>query len=84
MASHTGTLSLAVKLPGLEGGGYLTPGATPIGTDTSNAFAGLDLGGFGIALIETAVSAPPFASPGPGVDKAVPLPLPTLVKGRPT
>lgn len=53
------------------------------GTDTSNAFDGLDLGGFGICLIEPPLASPPAALTG-AVEKAIPLPLPTLVKGRPT
>lgn len=52
-------------------------------TDTSNVFGGRSRGGF--ATVELAVPVvEPIGVATSRVDKAVPLPLPVLVKGRPT
>lgn len=57
----------------------------PVGTDTSNAFSGRQRGGSATVELTVPVTPTPATSTrGPRVDKAVPLPLPTLVNGRPT
>lgn len=54
-----------------------------LGTDVSNVFTGRERGGF--ATVELTVPVvEPIGVATSRVDKAVPLPLPVLVKGRPT
>lgn len=53
------------------------------GSDTSNAFSGRTRGGFGTVELTVPSVAPPSPS-ATRVDKAVALPVPVLVKGRPT
>lgn len=56
-----------------------------VGTDTSNALNGRRRGGSATVELTVPVApAPAGTTRGPKVDKAVPLPLPTLVNGRPT
>lgn len=55
-----------------------------VGSDTSNAFTGRSRDGFATLELTVPVVPPPAVSTTYRVDKAVPLPLPVLVKGRPT
>lgn len=76
-----GSFDMVLPVPALDlAGTYIGP----VPTDTSNAFDGLDLAGLGIVSVTTAIAPPPAVSTTYRVDKAVPLPLPVLVKGRPT
>lgn len=54
------------------------------GTDTSNAFTGLSMGGRGLVFVTQGVAEPPFALGPQRFEKAIAFPEPTLVKGRPT
>lgn len=56
----------------------------PSPSDTGNDFDGLSFGGYGITLVEAAVTSPPTPPTATRVDKAIALPVPVLVKGRPT
>jgi hypothetical protein len=89
-ASGTASLSLSAtgSASGTSGGASLslTASGTAVAVnvaDTTNAFTGLDLVMVGVVTITAPVVAPvtPLTVL---VDKAVPLPMPTLVNGRPT
>lgn len=63
----------------------LAPGlAFDAGTDTSNALGGRERDGVAQVEVIVPVASPPAAISTTRVDKAIPLPEPVLVKGRPT
>lgn len=59
-------------------------GVKYVSTDTSNAFGGLSLVGLAQVSFNPPIAAPPAALSTTRVDKAIALPAPVLVKGRPT
>lgn len=80
VASIIGTLS--ATLPRLTAS--LT-GTYVVGTDTSNRDWARRRGGIGLVTVEVPVApVPPTRTRAPRVTKAVPLPTPTMVDGRPT
>lgn len=91
-STASGSASLTLSATGSASGtsGSASLSLTASGTavavnvaDTSNAFSGLDLVCVGVVTVTAPVVAPvtPLA---PAVDKAVALPMPVLVNGRPT
>lgn len=93
-APVAGSASLSLSASGsatlaAAGAAFLTLGsggeAVPLYvTDTANAFRGLDLVGRADVLVEQAIATPPSPPSTVRVDKAIALPVPVLVKGRPT
>lgn len=81
LPSHpVGDLYAVLPMPRLAlVGTYIGPELT----DVSNDFDGLDMGGYGVVTITVPASTPTTTAP-PVVNKAIPLPMPVLVKGRET
>jgi len=78
----SGDLSVVLAAPAVRLAGTYT-GTAP--TDTSNAEDGIIIGGGGYMTWSPAVVAPPATIVlAPKVDKAIALPVPTMVNGRPT
>jgi hypothetical protein len=78
----SGDLSIVLDAPAVALSGTYT-GTSP--TDTTNALNGVIFGGGGYLTWTPAVAAPPATLVlAVKVDKAVALPTPTMVDGRPT
>lgn len=71
--------AFAVTMTMLDGGVVVTSA-----TDTSNFYNGRRRGGLATVELDVPVTAPPVAATVVRVDKAIALPQPVLVKGRPT
>lgn len=81
MASFTGTF--AGTMPTFTAA-FVGTRTGPTGTNTTNAEDGRARGGGALVTTVVPVAAAPYPTDIPRVDKAIALPDPVLVKGRPT